>query len=54
MRGLRVSLSFRSWFLGRPIHRRRLRGWKPYIKEDSPVLVLDHVRVIDGTGSAPG
>jgi imidazolonepropionase-like amidohydrolase len=26
---------------------------KPYIKEDSPVLVLNHVRVIDGTGAAP-
>jgi imidazolonepropionase-like amidohydrolase len=24
-----------------------------YIKEDGPVLVLDHVRVIDGTGAAP-
>jgi imidazolonepropionase-like amidohydrolase len=24
-----------------------------YIKEDAPVLVLDHVRVIDGTGTAP-
>ena len=24
-----------------------------YIKEDAPVLVLDHVRVIDGTGAAP-
>src|SRR5262245_61349493 len=26
---------------------------KPYISEDSPVLVLNHVRVIDGTGAAP-
>jgi Amidohydrolase family len=25
----------------------------PYVKEDAPVLVLEHVRVIDGTGSAP-
>jgi imidazolonepropionase-like amidohydrolase len=25
----------------------------PYIKEDAPVLVLEHVRLIDGTGSAP-
>jgi len=25
----------------------------PYIKEDAPVLVLDHATVIDGTGSAP-
>lgn len=24
-----------------------------YIKEDAPVLMLDHVRVIDGTGAAP-
>jgi imidazolonepropionase-like amidohydrolase len=26
---------------------------KPYIKESSPVLVLEHARVIDGTGAAP-
>lgn len=26
---------------------------KPYIKEDSPTLVLNHVRVIDGTGAPP-
>lgn len=26
---------------------------KPYISEDAPVLVLDHVRVIDGTGALP-
>jgi imidazolonepropionase-like amidohydrolase len=26
---------------------------KPYVSEDSPVLVLTHVRVIDGTGAAP-
>ncbi len=26
---------------------------KPYIKEDSAVLVLNHVRVIDGTGAPP-
>jgi imidazolonepropionase-like amidohydrolase len=25
----------------------------PYIKEDAPVLVLNHVRVIDGTGAPP-
>jgi imidazolonepropionase-like amidohydrolase len=25
----------------------------PYVKENAPVLVLDHVRVIDGTGAAP-
>jgi imidazolonepropionase-like amidohydrolase len=28
-------------------------GIKPYLKEDAPVLVLNHVRVIDGTGAAP-
>src|SRR5580693_3103303 len=27
-------------------------GLKPYVSEDAPVLVLTHVRVIDGTGSA--
>ena len=26
---------------------------KPYISEDAPILVLDHVRVIDGTGAIP-
>jgi imidazolonepropionase-like amidohydrolase len=26
-------------------------GLKPYVSEDAPVLVLDHVRVIDGTGA---
>jgi imidazolonepropionase-like amidohydrolase len=26
---------------------------KPYVSEDAPVLVLNHVRVIDGTGAAP-
>jgi hypothetical protein len=25
---------------------------KPYVSEDAPVLVLTHVRVIDGTGAA--
>src|ERR1700733_6488164 len=25
----------------------------PYIKESSPTLVLEHVRIIDGTGAAP-
>ena len=26
---------------------------KPFLKDDAPVLVLEHVRVIDGTGDAP-
>src|SRR6185295_17199974 len=26
---------------------------KPYVSEDARVLVLNHVRVIDGTGAAP-
>src|SRR5262245_51260905 len=26
---------------------------KPYVSEDAPVLVLNHVRVLDGTGAAP-
>ena len=26
---------------------------KPYVSEDSPAIVLMHVRVIDGTGAAP-
>jgi imidazolonepropionase-like amidohydrolase len=28
-------------------------GIKPFVSQDAPVLVLEHVRVIDGTGSAP-
>jgi hypothetical protein len=28
-------------------------GIKPYVSEDAAILVLDHVRVIDGTGAAP-
>ena len=28
-------------------------GLKPYLKEQAPLLVLNHVRVIDGTGAAP-
>src|SRR6202020_1314132 len=28
-------------------------GVRPFLKEDAPVLVLNHVRVIDGTGAAP-
>ncbi len=28
-------------------------GVKPFIKIDSPVIALEHVRVIDGTGAAP-
>ena len=28
-------------------------GLKPYVTEDASVLVLEHVRVIDGTGAAP-
>lgn len=28
-------------------------GVRPFVKEDAPVLVLNHVRVIDGTGAAP-
>jgi imidazolonepropionase-like amidohydrolase len=28
-------------------------GVKPFVKEDAPVLVLNHVRVIDGTGAVP-
>lgn len=27
-------------------------GVKPFVKEDAPILVLNHVRVIDGTGAA--
>jgi len=26
---------------------------KPYVSQDAPILVLDHVRIIDGTGTSP-
>lgn len=35
------------------LHAQAPAALKPYVSEDSPVLVLDHVRVIDGTGAAP-
>lgn len=40
------------------VHEHRLkviadRVPSTYVKEQSPILVLDHVRVIDGTGAAP-
>ena len=28
-------------------------GLKPFISVDAPVVALEHVRVIDGTGAAP-
>ena len=36
-----------------PVFTQTPAALKPYIKEDAPVLVLDHVRVIDGTGALP-
>ena len=33
------------------VHAEVPEGLKAYVAEDSPVLVLDHVRIIDGTGA---
>jgi imidazolonepropionase-like amidohydrolase len=40
-------------FTARPVFAEAPAALKPYISEDSPALVLNHVRVIDGTGTAP-
>jgi imidazolonepropionase-like amidohydrolase len=29
------------------------KALRPYVKEDAPVLILDHARIVDGTGAAP-
>ena len=36
-----------------PLFAQAPAALKPFISEDSPVLVLNHVRVIDGTGAKP-
>src|SRR5271170_2126841 len=53
MRLSRFSILAAALLLSRMSPAQTPAGLKPYIKEDSPVLVLDHVRVIDGTGAAP-
>jgi imidazolonepropionase-like amidohydrolase len=45
--GISLSLSLTSAAQQKP------SPLSPYVKEDAPVLVLEHVRLIDGTGSAP-
>jgi imidazolonepropionase-like amidohydrolase len=36
-----------------PLRAQTPPALKPYVSEDAPVLVLNHVRIIDGTGAAP-
>jgi len=46
-------LPLAAWLLAAGSFAQAPSGLKPYVSEDSPVLVLTHVRVIDGTGAAP-
>jgi imidazolonepropionase-like amidohydrolase len=46
-------LPLAAWLLAGGSFAQSPSALKPYVTEDSPVLVLTHVRVIDGTGAAP-
>jgi hypothetical protein len=46
-------LPLAAWLLAGSFFAQAPSSVKPYVSEDSPVLVLTHVRVIDGTGAAP-
>jgi imidazolonepropionase-like amidohydrolase len=46
-------LPLAAWLLAGSSFAQAPSALKPYVSEDSPVLVLTHVRVIDGTGAAP-
>jgi imidazolonepropionase-like amidohydrolase len=46
-------LPLAAWLLAGGSFAQASSALKPYVTEDSPVLVLTHVRVIDGTGAAP-
>ena len=60
MNGMRILLGFVALLAGLSVSVGTIvaqqgppKRLAPYIKEDSPVLVLEHVRIIDGTGAAP-
>jgi imidazolonepropionase-like amidohydrolase len=46
-------LPLAAWLMAGSAFAQAPSALKPYVSEDSPVLVLTHVRVIDGTGAAP-
>ncbi|HZE42741.1 MAG TPA: amidohydrolase family protein [Steroidobacteraceae bacterium] len=46
-------LPLAAWLLAGGSFAQASSALKTYVTEDSPVLVLTHVRVIDGTGAAP-
>jgi imidazolonepropionase-like amidohydrolase len=46
-------LPLAAWLMAGSSFAQAPSALKPYVSEDSPVLVLTHVRVIDGTGAAP-
>ena len=47
-----VTLALSVSFAPAPTQAQTPAALKPFVKEDAPVLVLEHVRVIDGTGAA--
>jgi len=54
MKLLRPAFGVAAWALSTLAVRAEVSAdLKPYIKEDAAVLVLNHVRVIDGTGAPP-
>ena len=53
MRNPRLLFSVLLLCFGSIAAAQQAQPLKPFIKEDAPVLVLEHVRVIDGTGAAP-
>src|SRR5271168_2455588 len=53
MKVSRLSALASFLFFSNTLFAQTPAGLKPFVKEDSPILVLDHVRVIDGTGAAP-
>ncbi|MEA3161088.1 MAG: hypothetical protein QOD95_2636, partial [Gammaproteobacteria bacterium] len=44
-------LPLAAWLMAGGSFAQAPSALKPYVSEDSPVLVLTHVRVIDGTGA---
>jgi imidazolonepropionase-like amidohydrolase len=50
--GLRVGAVLAACGLAVLTMAQAPEAMKPFVKEDAPVLVLEHVRVIDGTGDA--
>jgi len=52
LNGLRFAAAAVLWGAAQVCSAQAPAALKPYVSEDAPVLVLMHVRVIDGTGAA--